>query len=129
MRQFILQLLPAALKCAIEEDFSFREGLPLHTLSNVGLVNSDKKTNIRAEFMKKAEQLFSKLFQHAPIDAAVDQIGKKFIHDSLPPHLSEYEKERTAFGDGEVIVNGAIKNQAEMCLGTRIKLLRYNCIR
>lgn len=122
-------LLPAALKCAIEEDVSFRQGLPLHSLSNMGIVNSNKDTSIRAQFMEKAEQLFSKLFQHAPIDAAVDQIGKKFIHDALPPSLSDFEKERTAFGDGEVIVKGVIKNQAEMCLGTRIKLLRYNCIR
>lgn len=121
--------MPAALKCAIEEDVSFRQGLPLHSLSNTGLVNSDKNTSIRAQFMEKAEQLFSKLFKHAPIDAAMDQIGKKFIHDALPPSLSDFEKERTAFGDGEVIVKGVIKHQAEMCLGTRIKLLRYNCIR
>ena len=28
-----------------------------------------------------------KLFDHAPVDAAVDQLGKKLMFDALPPAL------------------------------------------
>jgi hypothetical protein len=42
-----------------------------------------------------------KLFSHAPVDAAVDQLGKKLMLDALPPALEEGEKCRTVHGDGE----------------------------
>ncbi len=42
-----------------------------------------------------------KLFSHAPVDAAVDQLGKKLMLDALPPALEEGEKYRTVHGDGE----------------------------
>ena len=28
-----------------------------------------------------------KLFKHAPVDAAVDQLGKRLMYDALPPAL------------------------------------------
>jgi hypothetical protein len=42
-----------------------------------------------------------KLFDYAPVDAAVDQLGKKLMRDALPPALEEGEKSRTVHGDGE----------------------------
>ena len=38
-------------------------------------------------FILKVESLMSKLFIHAPVDACVDQLGKKLMHDVLPPAL------------------------------------------
>ena len=38
-------------------------------------------------FILKVESLMSKLFKHAPVDACVDQLGKKLMHDVLPPAL------------------------------------------
>lgn len=129
MSHYFLQLLPAALKCAIEEDVSFREGLPMHYLSHLGLVHSDKNTKNRTEFLSKLQELMAKMVTYAPVDAAADQLGKRFIHDSLPPFLRKWEMERTMLDDGETIKNGVVVNQAEMCLGTGIKLVRYNCVR
>ena len=42
-----------------------------------------------------------KLFAYAPVDAAVDQLGKKLMLDALPPALEEVEKCRTVHADGE----------------------------
>ena len=36
-----------------------------------------------------------KLFAYAPVDAAVDQLGKKLMLDALPPALEEAEKCQT----------------------------------
>ena len=38
-------------------------------------------------YILKVESMMSKLFKHAPVDACVDQLGKKLMHDVLPPAL------------------------------------------
>ena len=43
----------------------------------------------RQQFLRKIEQLMSKLVTYAPVDSAADQMAKKYIHDSLPPVLTE----------------------------------------
>jgi hypothetical protein len=37
------------------------------------------------------------------LDEAADEMGKKFMWDSLPPYLTESEKSTTVFGDGEFL--------------------------
>ena len=39
---FDFQLLPQALRIAMEEDLDFRKGLPIGYLNHVGVSNSDK---------------------------------------------------------------------------------------
>ena len=39
--------------------------------------------------MRKVQQLMNRLMTYAPVDAAADQMAKKYIHDSLPPVLTE----------------------------------------
>lgn len=39
--------------------------------------------------MKKVQDLMGRLFQHAPIDGAADQIAKNVLHDSLPPIITD----------------------------------------
>ena len=43
----------------------------------------------RKNFLRRIEQLMRQLITYAPVDAACDQMGKKFIYDSLPPMLTE----------------------------------------
>lgn len=43
----------------------------------------------REGFIQHVRQLIMKLADIASIDAACDQMGKQFIHDSLPPVLSD----------------------------------------
>ena len=72
------------------EDVEFRRGLPISYLEHNGIAYSDnKETKERTEFRKKTVELFKKLIKHLPIDAGVDQMAKRFIHESLPPCLTE----------------------------------------
>jgi lysine-specific demethylase/histidyl-hydroxylase NO66 len=98
----IFQVVTAAVRVAIEENVEFRKGLPHGYLNFMGVAHSDESSTQRTDFIEKVKSLMAKLSDHAPIDAAVDQMGKQFIHDALPPVLtagkyhchSERERER-----------------------------------
>lgn len=62
--------------------------MPLDVMSHLGVVHSDSESPQRQFIMKKLKKLFSKLFDHAPVDAAADQLAKDYIHGALPPCLS-----------------------------------------
>ncbi|PSN44531.1 hypothetical protein C0J52_14684 [Blattella germanica] len=84
----------------------------------------------RTSFLNKIRSLTERLFDHAPIDAAVDQMGKQFMHDAMPPILTAEEKTCTAFGDGyKMEDNGKLRNCGEFFLHTKIKLLRAHILR
>lgn len=85
---FLCKVVPAALANAIEEDEEFRKGMPLNVMNHLGVVHSESESLERQAAMGKLKKLFSKLFDHAPVDAAADQMAKEFIHDALPPCLS-----------------------------------------
>ena len=60
-----------------------------------------------------------------PLDAAVDQMGKQFIHDSLPPCLNQSEMSRSIHGNGEKWNSKKmrVENIAEIEPDTAIKLI------
>ena len=64
-----------------------RRGLPPGYLNYMGVSNSDNETPERSVFQKRIQKLMSKLWTYAPVDAACDQMGKRLMHDSLPPYL------------------------------------------
>ena len=82
------QLVPQALAVAMEEDVDMRRGLPTDYLQYMGVANSDSDNPQRKSFLRHIEQLMTKLLAYAPVDAAADQMGKKFIYDTLPPVLT-----------------------------------------
>ena len=43
----------------------------------------------RKAFLKKIEQFMMKMIAHAPVDGAADQMAKRFLHESLPPVLTD----------------------------------------
>ena len=44
----------------------------------------------RGEFLKKITGLMFKMVeQFCPVDSACDQMGKQFLHDALPPVLTD----------------------------------------
>ena len=65
----------------------------------------------------------TKLLEFAPIDEACDQLGKKLMHDALPPALELSEKARTVFGDGEKWHSSkqAVVNRVEIDPDTHIR--------
>ncbi|CAJ0946462.1 unnamed protein product [Ranitomeya imitator] len=82
------KLLPAALQIAAEDDVQFRQGLPLDYLDYMGVQNAELSDPRRGNFTDKVQFLIRKLAEYAPVDAAVDQKAKLFLHDCLPPVLT-----------------------------------------
>lgn len=125
------KLFPTALDLAIEDDVEFREGLPLDYLEYMGVQNSEREDDPRREtFTKKVYSLMKKLFKYAPIDVAVDQKAKDFIHDCLPPVLTKEEVACTVYSSPIRWKNGGPHNAVLQLRGsTRIRMLRSNIAR
>jgi len=121
--------LPGAVEIAMQENIEFRRGLPINYLINNG-VAFDNEEN-KKDFINKTGNLIKNLIKYAPIDSAVDQMAKQFLHDSLPPCLSESEKSRSIHGNGEKWNNkkNRVDNVIELEPDTSIKLIRRNCLR
>jgi len=127
------KLLPAALTAASQEDVEFRAGLPRDFLLNMGVAHEDRASNssAREQFIAKVKQLMTKLIDHAPIDAACDQLGKKLMRVVLPPALELSEKARTVVGDGEKwnSSKNTVVNRVEIDPDTSIRLIRSTAVR
>jgi len=125
------KLLPAALQVASQEDVTFRQGLPRDYLNTMGAVHSESSSKQRTSFKNKVKELMTKLIDYAPIDAAVDQMGKKLMHDVLPPALELSEKARTVTGDGEKWhqKKSCVINRVEIDPDTLVRLIRNTAVR
>lgn len=129
---FLSKLLPGAIEIAMQEDVEFRKGLPINYLLNNGVAfDSEKISEDRKKFFDKTARLMKKLIDYVPIDAAVDQMGKQYIHDSLPPYINESERSRSIYGNGEKwnAKKMCVQNAGEIEPDTTIKLIRRNCMR
>uniref|UniRef100_A0A6M2DLP5 Bifunctional lysine-specific demethylase and histidyl-hydroxylase n=1 Tax=Xenopsylla cheopis TaxID=163159 RepID=A0A6M2DLP5_XENCH len=123
-------MVPAMIDKAIASDPIFRKGLPLDLPNYLGLVHSDKISTRREELLQRMKDLIMKTIEHAPLDAAVDQLCKNFQHDALPPFISAHEISCTAFGDGEVMSgNGKITRKVHLDTSVKIRLIRANILR
>jgi len=125
------KLLPAALAVASQQDVEFRKGLPRNYLQRMGAVHSESNTKDRAQFMDKVKDLMGRLFEHAPVDACVDQLGRRLMHDVLPPALEVDEKMRTVAGDGERwhSKKNCVVNRVEIDPDTSVRLTRSTVCR
>ncbi|XP_040285520.1 ribosomal oxygenase 1 [Bufo bufo] len=104
------KLLPAALQIAAEEDVEFRKGLPLDYLDYMGVQNVESSDPRRKNFIEKTRVLMRKLAEYAPVDAAVDQKAKAFLHDCLPPVLTPAERDQSVHGAPARWENGEVKD-------------------
>ncbi|XP_028295391.1 ribosomal oxygenase 1 isoform X2 [Gouania willdenowi] len=124
------KLVPAALEIAIEEDVDFRRGLPLDYLTYMGVQNSDKDDPRRGKFFSQIETLMKKLSNYAPVDAAVDQKARDFLHDCLPPVLTADELASSVQGAPARWEDGRVKGVgAQITTQTRVRILRAGCAR
>nr|QDF21452.1 bifunctional lysine-specific demethylase and histidyl-hydroxylase NO66-like protein isoform X1 [Brachionus koreanus] len=128
---FLSKLLPGAIEIAMQENLEFRKGLPIDYLINNGVAFEDNETENQKKFRNKTSMLVKELVQYLPIDAAVDQMAKEFIHQSLPPCFTEDEKSRSIHNHGEKwnSKKNRVENISEIEPDTSIKLIRRNCIR
>ncbi|XP_075315353.1 ribosomal oxygenase 1 isoform X2 [Odontesthes bonariensis] len=126
----LLKVVPAALEIAMEEDVEFRRGLPLEYLTYMGIQNSDKEDLRRVKFLARIENLMKKLPNYAPVDAAVDQKAREFLHDCLPPMLTPDELNSSVLGTPIRWESGKVKNVGlHITTQTRIRMLRAACAR
>ncbi|XP_059547052.1 ribosomal oxygenase 1 [Myotis daubentonii] len=95
---FLEAVLPLAVQAAMEENVEFRRGLPRDFMDYMGAQHSDSKDPRRTAFMEKVRVLVARLGHFAPVDAVADQRAKDFIHDSLPPVLTDREKALSVYG-------------------------------
>ncbi|RLW10223.1 hypothetical protein DV515_00002255 [Chloebia gouldiae] len=127
---FLEKLLPAALQMALEEDVEYRQGLPMDYLRYMGVANSDTVDARRTAFVEKVKSLIKKLVDYAPIDAAVDQRAKSFLHDCLPPVLTESEKAQSVYGFPARWQDGGPCNvDILITKDTEVRLLRHGIVR
>lgn len=105
------KLLPSAIKSAVSKDIDFRRGLPLQYLKYAGEANRDVNSDIKSVFKKTVEKLVKKLVDYVDVDGAVDQLGRKFMRDALPPVFSTEEKLCTVKKDGEYLLDGKVMNR------------------
>lgn len=120
-------LLPQALSTAIQSDIEFRRGLPLNIWREFGLIRS--KTESRDKIAAKLKNLFGRIFQHADLDSAVDQMALKYQHDALPPELTTSEKAKTVYGTQTRIGDDGELEEINFEEDTEVRLLRANIIR
>lgn len=128
---FLEKLLPTAIKIAMDEDVEFRKSLPRDYLSYMGIVHSEMHLDGRQNFMSHVDKLMRRLIAHAPVDAACDQMGKKFMHDTLPPVISKEEKARSISEQGEhwCSQRQTVISRVELEPDTKLKLIRGGVIR
>ncbi|XP_073529478.1 ribosomal oxygenase 1 [Phyllobates terribilis] len=124
------KLLPAALKIAAEDDVQFRQGLPLDYLDYMGVQNAESVDPRRGNFRDKVQLLMKKLAEYAPVDAAVDQKAKAFLHDCLPPVLTPAEKDHSVYGAPARWENGGVTDGIiQLEEDTPIRFLRGGIVR
>lgn len=127
----LLKLVPAALDVAMEEEVELRKALPRDYLHYMGIAWSDTENPQRKAFLRHMEKLMVKMIQHAPIDSACDQMAKKNLHQSLPPVLTEGERQCSINERGErwdkqeMRVRGAVEIDPD----TEIKIIRKGVLR
>lgn len=123
------KVLPQALKRATETDWKFRRGLPVGYFRYTGIAHSTNKTEHRMAFKEDVKDMVTNLINYIDLDSAADLMAKDHIHDFLPPLLSKIEEECSVAKDGEIMINGIVKNRVNITLETKIRLLRIHCIR
>ncbi|RZC05003.1 bifunctional lysine-specific demethylase and histidyl-hydroxylase NO66, partial [Asbolus verrucosus] len=100
-------------------------GDPIMTLTLTAGTSSQDRTYM----IQNVQDLLQSLVKYIDIDNAADQLGKKLMYDSMPPIWSGSEIKRSVKGDGAYLKNGKVLNRAVISLETKIRLLRYYCIR
>ena len=124
------------LSIAMKTSVKFRRGLPLGYLNHFGLIHNTKKLSMkkRAKFHADCHRLLDQLLRESvPIqmDASVDLMAQKFMHDALPPVLTAEEQVTTIQEQGERWNStlNRVSNVVELQPDTRVRLLRRHCLR
>lgn len=116
-------------------------------LNHLG-VTSKPNSAIKRDVAGRVTQLMTKLLKYIDVDTAADELGRKFMYDSVPPVLNSDEEDHSVRGDGEYLEKGKVHNRyithillyiyrkfsyiicsIEFQPDTEIRLLRQFCLR
>nr|CCA22892.1 nucleolar protein putative [Albugo laibachii Nc14] len=89
-------LIPQALQSAIQSNLSMRKSLPRNYLSYMGVMHSDLDEHAeRQKFISETKKQLKAIMTEAvaKLDAASDQMAKRFLMDRLPPALLDEEED------------------------------------
>ncbi|XP_034109529.1 bifunctional lysine-specific demethylase and histidyl-hydroxylase NO66 [Drosophila albomicans] len=126
------KLMPSVMERAIRQHLNLRRGLPLETWRHLGLAAGGEKSEERDKLLGGITKLVQTylLPSAAQIDAAVDQLAKRFQHEALPPIVQDEEKARTVFGSvSETDKQGNCLPDYNLTGSTEVRLLRANILR
>nr|B4NP88.1 RecName: Full=Bifunctional lysine-specific demethylase and histidyl-hydroxylase NO66; AltName: Full=Histone lysine demethylase NO66 [Drosophila willistoni] len=126
------KLMPMVLQSAIKHSVSLRRGLPLHTWQHLGIAHGATKCSSRSQLIKGIQEMVQQHLTPSEnqIDAAVDQLAKRYQHEALPPTILPEEKLRTVFGSRSATdAHGKCLCDYELTEDTSIRLLRANILR
>ena len=103
--------VPQAMAAAIQQSQASRCSLPTDYLNYMGAAYSDRdqadqrRLAFKANFRLHMTQVVEQALQL--VDAAADQMGKRYLSDRLPPCLSPAEEAHTAEGEAAAVeING-----------------------
>lgn len=91
-------LVPQAVQSAIQSNLSVRKSLPRNYLSYMGVMHSDlNEHSERQRFISETKKYLKVVMTEAmaKLDAATDQMAKRFLMDRLPPALLDDEEDCT----------------------------------
>lgn len=85
---FFEKSLPAALHHAAGEIVQLRQSLPRGFQRHLGVINSDSEGDqIRETLVNNIMEKARTIVEYLPVDAAADQMARKFLRERLPPQL------------------------------------------
>lgn len=70
-----------------------------------------KQPEMKQKLVATVKSLMTKMVNYLEIDGAADQLGRKFMYDSLPPVLTPEEVRLSVKGDGERLAKGKVVNR------------------
>ncbi|KAH8279532.1 hypothetical protein KR044_011911, partial [Drosophila immigrans] len=125
-------LMPAILERAIRQHLNLRRGLPLDTWRHLGIAAAGQKSEQRDKLLATVTKMVQSYLvpSATQIDAAVDQLAKRFQHEALPPVVQPEEMQRTVFGSrSETDKQGNCLPDYNLTPTTEVRLLRANILR
>ncbi|XP_062140848.1 bifunctional lysine-specific demethylase and histidyl-hydroxylase NO66-like [Drosophila sulfurigaster albostrigata] len=126
------KLMPSVMARAIRQHLNLHRGLPLETWRHLGYAAGCQMSEERDKLLGDITKLVQTylLPSAEQIDAAVDQLAKRFQHEALPPIVQEEEKARTVFGSvSEIDKQGNRQPDYNLTGSTEVRLLRANILR
>lgn len=85
--------------------------MPLNYLKHLGAVNEKNESVDKKLLVEKVKSLVSSLVDYLDVDSAADLLGRKFMHDAMPPLYSNEEAENSCKRDGDYMINGKVYNR------------------